>query len=128
MSLRIAPIPVRSRVLLSHTSNVFLFERGLLNVKGDLRTKSWRGLRRGLGRLNASSPSEVTFNSDDSSSFRVVGPNNREIDLGLNGDVKIIRQDVDRHMRDDFGNLRLRKASLLHLIEIGVTDVTTFLQ
>ena len=62
------------------------------------------------------------------SSFSLLSSDDREIDLGLLGDVEIIRQDVDRHMCDDFGNLRLRKPCLLHLAEIGVADVSTLLQ
>jgi len=70
----------------------------------------------------------VILNADDLSSLRLLGPDDREIDLGLHGDVKIIRQDVYRHMCNDFGNFRLRKPCLLQLAEIGVADASTFLQ
>jgi hypothetical protein len=69
-----------------------------------------------------------TTDADDLSGFGLLGPDDREIDLGLHGDVKIIRQDVDRHMCDDFGNLRLRKPCLLQPAKIGVADASTFLQ
>jgi hypothetical protein len=77
---------------------------------------------RGLGHLNTASTQQSPLNDDDLSRFGLLGPDNREIDLGLKGDVKIVRQDVDRHMGDDFTNLRLRKPSLLHLGEIGMHD------
>ena len=60
----------------------------------------------------------IFFGDVDLGSFGLLSPDHREIDLGLKGDVEIIRQDVDRHMCDDFANLRLRKPSLLHLVEI----------
>lgn len=82
----------------------------------------------GLGRLSTASLSQVTLNTDDLSSFGVLGPDDREIDLGLHGDVKIVRQDVDRPMCDDFCNFRLRKPCLLHLVEIRVADAPTFFQ
>ena len=68
------------------------------------------------------------FNTDDLGSLGLLRPHNREIDLGLKGDVEIIRQDVDGHMCNNFANLRFRKPSLLYLVEIGVTDVSMFLQ
>ena len=70
----------------------------------------------------------IFFGDVDSGSLGLLSPDNRKIDLGLKGDVKIIRQDVDRHMGDDFANLRFRKPSLLYPLEIGVTDVSLFLQ
>ena len=41
----------------------------------------------GLGPLSITSPSQVTFNTDNLSSFGLLGPDDREIDLGLHGDV-----------------------------------------
>jgi hypothetical protein len=40
-----------------------------------------------LGRLNTTSRSEVPFITNDLSSFGLVRPDNREIDLGIKGDV-----------------------------------------
>ena len=37
-------------------------------------------------------------NPDDLSRFGLLGPDNREIDLGIKGDVEIVREDIDRHM------------------------------
>jgi hypothetical protein len=68
------------------------------------------------------------FNSDDLSRFGLLSPDDREIDLGIKGDVEIVREDVDRHVRDDFTNLCLSKPGLLCLHQIGITDVSAFLQ
>jgi len=85
----------------------------------------------GLGPLvSITSPSQVTFNTDNLSSFGLLGPDDREIDLGLHGDVKIVRQDVDRPMCDDFRNFRLRKPCLrcCASLKSGVADGPTFFQ
>lgn len=68
------------------------------------------------------------LNTDDLSSFGLLGPDNREIDLGIKGDVEIVGEDIDRHVRDDFANLRLRQPSLLYPVKIGITDASAFLQ
>jgi hypothetical protein len=68
------------------------------------------------------------FNSDDLSRFGLLSPDDREIDLGIKGDVEIVREDVDRHVRDDFTNLCLSKPGLLCLHQIGITDVSALLQ
>ena len=68
------------------------------------------------------------FNGDELSSFGLLRPDNREVDLSIKGDVEIVREDVDGDMRDDFADLRLRKPGLFHPIQIRITDVSAFIQ
>ena len=110
----------------------FVSKHPVRDTYGNIEMPEERGLTPKAQMQLAPPPSDNsaarTRMNDDLSSFGLLGPDDREIDLGLHGDVKIIRQDLDHHVRNDFGNLRLRKPSLLYLVEIGVTDVTTFLQ
>src|ERR1700739_427210 len=73
-------------------------------------------------------PFRVHVKYDDLIGLGLLGPDNREIDLGIKGDVEIVREDIDRHVRDDFTNLCLSKPGLLCLHQIGITDVSAFLQ
>ena len=68
------------------------------------------------------------FNNDDLSRFGLLGPDHREIDLGIKGDVEIVREDINGHVRDDFANLRLGQPSLLYPVQIGITHASAFLQ
>ena len=43
-------------------------------------------------------PFRVHVKYDDLSSFGLVSPDDRELDLGIKGDVEIVRKDIDRHI------------------------------
>jgi hypothetical protein len=52
----------------------------------------------------------------------------RKVDLGVSGSIEVVREDVQRHVRDDLGDFAVRETSIPDTRELLVADAAAALK